>query len=401
MLNRMPKTLVFVSNHRRATRVADRILGALAAQRDVQLICFDREVVDHPVYKDPRISYLSLGHVRDGVAVSRLYSIARATWMLARANKRIRISDTIVLVNSLELLIICAICGLTRFPTVYDVSDIHPLQLNRSFVGRLMRRMERRVLKQVRLVVVTSPWFKWEYFSRWLRVRTPILLIENKVDYTRGGRETRPVLSNRIAWNGLLRCTESARVLLECLKTSREALHLTLLGSLERLGEMGPRLTAQPNCSYGGKYRPEALSSLISSCSFVWAIDFADGENSKWLLPYRLYEAVSAGVPVMSVEGTATAEVVRRNDIGIVLPECTAKAILHALNSCSSSTYDRWLKNVNELRGRARRGEEWASVLDDASAWGHLNYLPNEPDVDLVLGSGYEAPEVRLTAVGD
>src|SRR5450432_4102052 len=132
----MPKTLIFVSNHRTASRVADRIIGALAAHRKVKLFSFDREVVDHPVYSDTNVSNTSLGRIKDGVAVSRLSSLVRATWILARAKRHIEDTDTVVLVNSLELLIISYLCGLTRLPTVYDVSDIHPLQLSKSIVGR-------------------------------------------------------------------------------------------------------------------------------------------------------------------------------------------------------------------------------------------------------------------------
>jgi succinoglycan biosynthesis protein ExoL len=70
---------------------------------------------------------------------------------------------------------------LTRLPTVYDVSDIHPLQLSKSVVGRLLRWLERRMLTRVQLIVVSSPWYYWEYYRRWLGVPKPALLIENKV----------------------------------------------------------------------------------------------------------------------------------------------------------------------------------------------------------------------------
>jgi len=158
------------------------VIGALAAQRQVRLFSFDREIVDHPVYADPNVSHCSLGAIRDGVALSRLTSFARATWILARAQRNIKSStDTLVLVNSLEMLMISSMCGLTRLPTVYDVSDIHPLQLSKSFVGRALRWLERRMLERVQLIVVTSPWYYWEYYRGWLGVPKRALLIENKV----------------------------------------------------------------------------------------------------------------------------------------------------------------------------------------------------------------------------
>jgi succinoglycan biosynthesis protein ExoL len=179
----MAKTLIFVSSHRSASRVADRMIGALAAQRTVHLFSFDRQVVDHPVYSHPHVTHTSLGNIRDGVAISRFTSFLRATWVLWRARRHIEAdADTVVLVNSLEMLMISSLCGLTRWPTVYDVSDIHPLQLSQSLVGRALRRMERRMLVRVQLLVVTSPWYYWEYYQNWLSMPKPALLIENKVE---------------------------------------------------------------------------------------------------------------------------------------------------------------------------------------------------------------------------
>src|SRR5450755_2041163 len=154
----MAKTLIFVASHRRANKVADRMLGALAAHRKIELFSFDRGSVDHEVYSDANVSHTSLGPIRDGAAWSRLASLIRAAWILSRARRRIRDADTILLVNNLELLIIGWLCGLTRLPTIYDVADIHPLQLSKSIVGRLMRWLECRALKRVQLLVVTSPW---------------------------------------------------------------------------------------------------------------------------------------------------------------------------------------------------------------------------------------------------
>jgi glycosyltransferase involved in cell wall biosynthesis len=383
----MSKTLIFVSNHRSASRVADRMIGALAAHRRIELLSFDREMVDHPVYHDANVRHTSLGRIKGGVGLSRLYSFVRATWILARATRHIRHDDTVVLVNSLELLIISALCGLTRLPTVYDVSDIHPLQLSKSVVGRCMRWLERRTVRRVRLIVVTSPWFYWEYYRRWLRVPQAALLIENKVEPGPVNGQSRASFAKRIAWNGLLRCQTSAAVLLEWLTRAPDAVHLSLHGTLDRLGAFGPRLISLPNCDYTGLYTPETLNALILKSSFVWAIDFSEAENSKWLLPYRLYSAIVAGVPVIAAEGSATAEVVRRQNIGIVLSECSAPALRQALDSCNPEMYRLWLKNVHELRDRALRHDEWKLVFEDVSRWGALKLLPSEIDVDVVFRS--------------
>jgi len=239
----------------------------------------------------------------------------------------------------------------------------------------------------VPLIVVTSPWFYWEYYRQWLRVPQAALLIENKVAPSSVNGQRPPVLAKRIAWNGLLRCQTSAAVLVEALSSAPDSVHLSLHGTLDRLGALGRRLISLPNCSYSGPYAPEMLSALILKSSFVWAIDLSEGENSKWLLPYRLYSAVAAGVPVIAAADTATAEVVRLHQIGIVLRECTATALMQALEDCDAEMYALWLKNVHALRDRALRHDEWTLVFEDVNRWVALKRLPSEVDVDIVFRS--------------
>ena len=379
------RTLIFLSSHRRHVKVADRLTGALAAHWKVELICFDRDSANHPVYSDPNISYRSLGPMRGGVSLSRLLALARAAQVLWRAARRIDEVDSVLLVNTTELLLLARLCGLTRRPTVLDVTDIHPLQIAGSAAGRALRWLERKALKRVNLLVVSSPWFYWDYFIRWLNVTNPALLIENKTSIACKQQPSRRTPSNRIAWNGLLRCQVSAAVLLECLTLSPDSLQLSLHGGLERLEAYGPKLLIQPNCTYTGPYEPQALPSLLATASFDWAVDYADRENSEWLLPNRLYEAIAMGIPLIAVAGTATGAIVGRADIGIVLAECTAQAVQSALENCRVEIYQRWLRNMDALRPRVHRGDEWSRVFAEPGRWGQLKQLPREVDLSVVL----------------
>ena len=380
-----PKTLIFVSSHRQHKKVADRLIGAIAAGRKVELFSFDRGDIPHPIYSHPNISHRSLGSVRNGFAMSRFLSLGRAALALSRATRHLKDRNSILLANTLETLIISWIAGLTRLPTIYDVADIHPLQVSKSVMGRVTRATERRVISYVQVLVVSSPWFYWQYFASRLQICQGAVLIENKVGFSRVQRKGQKPLTNRVAWNGLLRCRTSAAVLLECMTTAPDSLRLSLHGSLERIGDLGQRLSNHPNCIYTGQYDLDSLSSLLAASSFVWAIDFADFENSTWLLPNRLYEAIASGVPLMAVDGTATADVVRRYNIGIVLPECTRQAVIRALQSCSLAEYEAWVKNVDDLGARSVRGKEWTELFGSNESWGDLRRLARAVEVGVVL----------------
>ncbi len=379
--------LIFVSSHRRHRKVADRLVGAVAAHRNIELLSFDRGSVDHPIYSDPAVTHNSLGPIDNGVSLSRLWALARALRVLRGVRARVSQGDTLVLANTFELLVLCWLSGLTRFPTIYDVADIHTLLLKRSWIGRGARWIERRALRHARLLIVSSPWFYWEYFLRWQRSDHAAVLIENRVEFRPRAADAQRAFTRRIAWNGLLRCQRSAAVLLECLTESPDALELSLHGTLERLGQFGPELSAQPHCRYTGEYDPPALLSLLAESSFVWGVDFADDENSTWLLPNRLYESIAAGIPLIAVADSATGEVVRRYDIGMVLPACTPQALTQALRACSQEQYQRWLANIDALQARAVRRSEWTAVFAAQARWGALRFLPRAVDVGAVLAT--------------
>jgi glycosyltransferase involved in cell wall biosynthesis len=383
----MPKTLIFVSSHRQHKKVADRLLGAVAAGCKVKLFAFDRGDVPHPIYSHPNISRISLGGVRNGFAMSRFLSLGRAALILFRATRHVKDRNVILLANTLETLIISWIVGLTRLPTIYDVADINPLQTSKSVVGAVARATERRIINCVQVLVVSSPWFYWQYFASTLKIRQAAVFIENKVGFARVQRTGQKPLTNNIAWNGLLRCRTSAVVLLECMTSAPDSLRLSLHGSLGRIGDLGQKLLNQPNCVYTGRYDIDSLGELLAGASFVWAIDFSDFENSTWLLPNRLYEAIASGVPLIAVDGTATADVVRRYNIGIVLPECTRQAVIRALQSCSLAEYEAWVKNVDDLGARSVRGNEWIELFESDESWGNLKRLSRAVDVSVVLAA--------------
>lgn len=377
------RRLVFLASHRGHRKIIDRLQGALAAGLRVEMFAYDRGEIEHEVFADPRIRYVSLGAIRNGVGMSRLRGLWGAVRVLVKNRRQIIESNAVVLVNTLELLLLARLLGLTRRTTVYDVLDIHTLLLSGGLAGRVARVLERVALRSVALLVVSSPWFYWDYFLRWQRTKVPALLVENKV--ITACTEPPPRSPGRtIAWNGLLRCRVSAETLLKCLRQD-PTIQLMLHGTLTRLREAGERLTQSPQCRCTGPYQPRELSARLDGANFLWAVDFEDGDNSRWLLPNRLYEGIANGLPLMAVAGTATGEVVRHLDIGPVLGECSAEAISDALNRCTEADYARWLTHLRALRPRASVGREWQAIFENSDGWRSSRTLPENVDVTLVL----------------
>jgi succinoglycan biosynthesis protein ExoL len=94
------------------------------------------------------------------------------------------------------------------------------------------------------------------------------------------------------------------------------------------------QVAAAPGVTFGGPYRPEALTTLYGAVHLNWAIDwFQDEGNSRWLLPNRLYEGGRQGVPVIARRDSETGRWLAARGLGVLLdrPEDELEAFLDAL----------------------------------------------------------------------
>jgi succinoglycan biosynthesis protein ExoL len=122
-------------------------------------------------------------------------------------------------------------------------------------------------------------------------------------------------------------------------------------------------VASQPHVSYEGTYRnPDDLAAIYSGVHLSWAIDYFEaGQNSKWLLPNRIYEGCLHGAVPVALQGTETAAFLRANGIGIVLPDTAPETLVEALGGLG----------VEALRGlaqavAARPASSFAADVHDA-----------------------------------
>ena len=113
--------------------------------------------------------------------------------------------------------------GLGR-PVVLEVGDIRKAEVSKGITGFLIRLIERYTVNACKLLVVTAPGFVDEYYRKWVKTRTPALLMENKQEEPQAEftgvklsapSEKKPLVERplRIGYFGVLRCEWSWRVL--------------------------------------------------------------------------------------------------------------------------------------------------------------------------------------------
>jgi succinoglycan biosynthesis protein ExoL len=267
-----------------------------------------------------------LGTTRDGALLRRAVSVVGARFGRAGQAAQVRDCEAILARNLETLPLANAVRGRRRL--AYEVLDVHHLLLGTGGTARLLRAVEGRLARRADLLVTSSPAFVRAYFGPVSAVRLPLHLAENKLlaaDTPPRRQPPRPGPPWRIGLFGALRCRRSFQILAGLARTAGGAVEIVVRGrpSPAVFADLPAEAAAAPHVTFDGPYRnPADLAAIYDDVHFVFAADyFQAGGNSEWLLPNRLYEAGATGTPPIAREGTETANVLRAEEFGVVLPE--------------------------------------------------------------------------------
>lgn len=277
---------------------------------------------------------VDLGRTYDGEMRQRLASVAAATNVLRRHGPDLREAD-LWIARNLDMLLVAVL--VRRFvgasaPLIYECLDIHPLMTREGPVGRMMRALERRLLRDTSAVIVSSPGFVNEYFDVHHPGYGPIEIIENRLPEAmlvdprpspgEPQAESEPIV---VGWFGNMHCDRSLRILHGLAQRLPERVQVVLSGipSYASMPEFDRLVTDLPNLSYRGRYQyPDDLARLYGSLDVIWAGDFFDARfNSRMLLPNRVYEGGYFGVPPIAPRDSETGRWITRCSAGWLLEE--------------------------------------------------------------------------------
>lgn len=354
--------------------VRRRITMLKAGGAQVTLAGFRR--VATPVADIEGLRPIDLGATRDGRFAQRLTAVAKAAVSIGSKLGGTPRPDLIIARN-LEMLALGrrarSAFGAT-VPIVYECLDIHRLMLRGDVLGRALRAAERYLARDVKLLVTSSPAFIANYFKPFGQVAAPVELIENKYFESAAipsvAHEAAPVPVAppwRIGWFGALRCRRSLELLADFSRRANGRFEIVLRGrpALSEFPDFHEFVDAEPWISFRGPYRnPEDMAAIYGDVHFSWAIDFfEEGQNSKWLLPNRLYEGCRFGAVPISMDNTETGRFLDQQDIGILLPQATSDALEAVLGEMENDRFGRL-----KARVLARSPTTWSYDRGDCRA---------------------------------
>jgi hypothetical protein len=314
--------------------VAKRVRMLAAFGDEVTPIGFHRD--DHAVETVAGITAIDLGRTFDADFRQRMAMILRQAVNLAAWAPQLRNCD-VVIARNLEMLSLGALARWRYAPgttLVYEALDIHRFLLSQGVLGKGMRVLERGLLRQLGLLVVSSPAFLRDYFEPLQRIdrlaTLETLIVENKLLPAAANEAlplealsaSPPAAPWRIGWFGMIRCRKSLDYLCDLATRHPRLLRLSIRGrpSYTEFADFGAQIAHTEGVSFGGVYEPAELRTFYSNVHFNWAIDFfEEGANSRWLLPNRVYEGGAYGAIPITIDGTETARWLRARGIGVVL----------------------------------------------------------------------------------
>ena len=293
---------------------------------------------------------VALGEISNNSLARRVRSLAAALPVIARHRHALAEADVIVARN-LDMLALAAMARALipgRPALIYECLDIHGIMTRTGASGRLFRWIERRMLRRVDCLVVSSPAFLSAYFHPIQGWCGRSVLLENKLWYEEGAvlrpapdsRLPRPEGAPiRLGWVGTLRCPQSLALLAETAQQLGPAVELRLHGVVHRhaLPDFEAVVATHDNIAYLGPYDyPTGLARVYADCDLVWSQDLWQWDaNSTWLLPNRIYEASFFGCPSLAVAGTETGARVAQG-LGWTLPRPDAEALVAQLRALSA-----------------------------------------------------------------
>lgn len=277
---------------------------------------------------------VDFGRTYDGALAQRALAAGAKACLAAGWGRALRDAD-VIMARNLEMLVIAAAARRLHAPRarlIYECLDIHRLMTAPGPAGMVLRSIERALLGEVQILVVSSSAFVRAYFEPWqrlgARISPPVLIVENRVfepgEATPDETPRPPGPPWRIGWFGMLRCRQSFAELARLAKRAGGAVQVVLAGrpSPREFPDFAEQVAEAPGMSFIGDYAPADVGRLYRSVHFNWAIDhFQAGGNSQWLLPNRLYEGGRFGAVPLALAGGETARWLERRGLGLAVQD--------------------------------------------------------------------------------
>jgi succinoglycan biosynthesis protein ExoL len=319
----------------------------------------------NPQFKSPWPA-VELGRTVDGRSLQRGAKLVAALVVLWRNLALVRTAHVLYArnIDQLVLAVIARLLARSRARLVYEVVDVASVFTRRGAAAAIMRWVERRLLKMIDAMVVSSPAFHRCHYLPVQGYRGRTFVIENRLHPSAvatmersAGPAPRSLHSPRpytwiVGYFGLIRGGRTFDLITRLAERFPDILfYFRGIVTTVNPQTFATAIATHENMVYGGAYvNPDDLKRLYGSVDFTWAVDLEHEEhNSRWLMPCRFYESSLIGVPCIAARGFEVGKRIDALGIGWTLAAPYEESFARLFAKLSRSDYQTVVDRIADL----------------------------------------------------
>ncbi len=299
-----------------------------------------------------------LGKVENGKYFKRFFMMLKA---IPKMRKQIKNSH-VVYASGADMAMMAILAGISlNKQLVLEVGDIRKIQVSKSIGGFVSRLVDKWIASKSSFIVVTATGFIEWYYRQWLKLEPEFVLIENKLEsgsiknFSNKNMEVSDKIT--IGYFGVLRCEWSCEMLAKIALSYPNKVNIVIAGIKQVNFDLESTSKKLSNFKFLGTYKsPDGLAELYNQVDIVWSCypPPNDIQTDWWKAQAicrsnRFYESCYFKTPLISINGSGDAEVIKKFGIGLIIDNFDIDYLSKSICEITPKQYFQWKTNMEHL----------------------------------------------------
>lgn len=326
-MKRLKKVAILIS-HIPNPRILKRI-KALENDFKITLIYWDRGQLIKESFEINQIHTVFKIYIRSplGEPIRRIIPLIK---YMIKAIKVLRCDKPdIIHAGNLDMLFISALYKMVfdkKIHIVYEVGDlpkyafVKKTRSLKSILAKLMQYIEKKLTSKISKIILTSPYFWEEYFSKFID-EDKYMFIPNAPSRKIFNRYQKRKHNNfTIGFIGSVRYVEQLKMLIDSVDELGNDFKVFIAGGGPGYEDIVEYSQGKNFVEIYGPYNYEKeIVNLYERVDCVYSVYDTKLKNVKIALPNRLYEAICCEIPIIAAKGTILGKFIEKEEIGLTV----------------------------------------------------------------------------------